>query len=79
MKLIKVEPRKDFKVLLKYSDGTKRVLDGKKLFGLSEYFDELKDEAYFKLASVDFFGAITWPHGQDMSPEWLMEWSEPVK
>ncbi|WIY51796.1 DUF2442 domain-containing protein [Devosia sp. YIM 151766] len=30
----------------------------------------LQDEAYFRRAFLEF-GALTWPNGLDISPEWL--------
>lgn len=37
-------------------------------------FRELQDAAYFARVGIQF-GAVTWPHGQDIAPETLQaEW-----
>lgn len=78
IKAIKRYP--DYQLMLIFSDGSKRKLDGHKLFGLSDYFDELKDQKYFNKVKIAplFHDTIEWPDGQDMSPEWLLKETVPV-
>ena len=45
-------------------------------FDLTPYLDhgvfrELRDAAYFNLVGIQY-GAVTWPHGQDIAPETLL-------
>jgi hypothetical protein len=40
-------------------------------------FRELREESYFKQVGI-LFGAITWPHEQDIAPETLLEEMVPV-
>jgi hypothetical protein len=52
------------------------VVSGRMVFDLKPYLDhgvfrELKDVHYFNLVDV-FFGAVTWPHHQDIAPETLL-------
>jgi hypothetical protein len=41
-------------------------------------FRELKDEHYFNQVGI-LFGAVTWPHEQDIAPETLIEEMVPVE
>lgn len=41
-------------------------------------FRELKDESYFRRVDV-VFGALTWPHEQDVAPETLLAELQPVQ
>ena len=41
-------------------------------------FQELKDPAYFNRVGVQF-GAVTWPHEQDIAPETLLAELVPVE
>ena len=41
-------------------------------------FSELKDTAYFNRVGV-LYGAVTWPHQQDIAPETLLAGLTPVQ
>lgn len=54
----------------------------KGIFDMKPYLDrgvfrELKDPNYFKRVSIAF-GAVTWPHEQDIAPETLLAGLTPV-
>ena len=53
------------------------------VFDLTPYlehgvFRELKDPAYFNRVGIQF-GAVTWPHEQDIAPETLLAELQPVE
>ena len=53
------------------------------IFDMSRYLDrgvfrELKDETYFRQVSV-VFGALTWPHQQDVAPQTVLAELMPVQ
>lgn len=41
-------------------------------------FRELKDERYFRRVGI-LYGAVTWPHEQDIAPETLLVEMAPVQ
>jgi hypothetical protein len=65
-----VKPLSDHRIFVEIADGRKGIFD------LRPYLDrgvfrELKDEAYFNQVGI-LFGAVTWPHEQDIAPETLL-------
>jgi hypothetical protein len=71
-----VEPLPDYQILVEIADGRKG------LFDLKPYLDhgifrELRDVAYFNQVGL-LFGAVTWPHEQDIAPETLLAEMVPV-
>jgi hypothetical protein len=71
-----VKPLPDFRIYVEIEDGRKGV------FNLQPYlergvFRELKDVHYFNQVGI-LFGAVTWPHEQDIAPETLIEEMQPV-
>ena len=64
-----VEPIKDYKLILEFSNGERKVFDMKKYLDYG-VFKELKDEYYFKQVKVGH-GSIFWPHEQDLCPDTL--------
>lgn len=63
----------DFKVTLRFSDGTAGEFDGRALLERSgPLLDPLRDEAYFKRVFVEA-GALCWPNGLELSPARLYE------
>lgn len=66
-----VAPLADYKLELKFLDGSVRVFDMTPYleFGV---FQELKDVSYFKLVTVKD-GSIFWPNEQDLCPDTLFE------
>lgn len=61
----------DYKLLLSFDDGSKRIVDlANELDG--EIFEPLKDIDYFRKVHVDpDLATIVWENGADMSPEFL--------
>jgi hypothetical protein len=71
-----VKPLADFCIYVEIVDGRKGVFD------LKPYLDhgvlrELRDEHYFNQVGI-LFGAVTWPHEQDIAPETLLAEMRPV-
>jgi len=67
VKVITVEPTRDYKLIISLSNGKKGIFD------VSPYlekgvFKELKKKHYFRLVKVAF-GGVMWPDEQDFSPE----------
>jgi len=72
--VINVEPLKDYKLLLTFENGEKRIFD------VSPYLDkgifqELKNEEKFKTVRVRF-DSIEWCNQADLDPEFLFEKSK---
>jgi hypothetical protein len=63
-----VEPLEDWKLHLTFENGEERIFDMKPYrYGV---FARLDDPEYFMRVRVRW-GAITWPHDQDLSPGML--------
>lgn len=65
-----VKPLSDHRIYVELADGRRG------LFDLTPYlehgvFRELKDPAYFNCVGIQW-GAVTWPHEQDIAPETLV-------
>jgi hypothetical protein len=59
-----------YKLEVTFSDGVCGTVSMEsRLFG--PVFEPLKDTSLFKQASVDEFGAVTWPTGADLAPDAL--------
>lgn len=71
-----VKPLADYKIYVEIQDGRTGIFDMKPYleFGV---FKELKDVNYFNQVSI-LFGAVTWPHEQDIAPETLICEMQPV-
>ena len=72
--VIDVEPLNDYKLLLTFENGEKRIFD------VSPYLDkgifkELKDEEKFNTVRVSF-DSIEWCNQADLDPEFLFEKSK---
>ena len=67
---ITVKPLPDYRIYVEIEDGRKGIFDLKPYldFGI---FRELRDAHYFNQVSI-LFGAVTWPHEQDIAPETLI-------
>ena len=66
----KVKPLANYKIHVEIEDGRKGVFD------MTPYlehgiFVELKNINYFNQVTI-LFGAVTWPHEQDIAPETLI-------
>jgi hypothetical protein len=65
-----VEPLSDYRILLELADGRKGIFDLKPYLGFG-ICRELQDLHYFQQVGI-LFGAVTWPHEQDIAPETLL-------
>ena len=72
-----VKPLSDYRIYVEIEDGRRGVFDMKPYLdhGL---FRELAGEHYFNQVGI-LFGAVTWPHQQDIAPETLIEGMTPVE
>jgi hypothetical protein len=71
-RVISAKPLEDYKVEVKFSDGTHGIISLKdRLFG--PVFEPLKDPKYFSQLTIDEFGVICWPNGADIAPDALYE------
>jgi hypothetical protein len=68
-KVVAVTANDDYSLNLTFSDGSVKKFDVKPYLDY-EVFRELKDSEYFKQVRIAF-GAVQWPHEQDISPETL--------
>jgi len=68
--VITVKPLPDYRIEVEIEDGRKGIFDMKPYldFGV---FRELKDIHYFNRVGI-VYGAVTWPHEQDIAPETLL-------
>ena len=74
--VVNVEAKPDYKLLLEFENGEKRVFD------MSPYMDkkpfvQLKGSSLFAKAFVDY-GTVVWPGHIDIAPETLYDKSRPV-
>lgn len=72
-----VKPLPDFRIYVEIEDGRKGVFD------VTPYLDrgvfrELRNLHYFNQVGI-LFGAVTWPHAQDIAPETLLAEMRPVR
>jgi hypothetical protein len=65
-----VKPLPDYRLYVEVEDGRRGVFDMKPYLDLGVFW-ELKDEHYFNQVGI-LFGAVTWPHEQDIAPETLI-------
>ena len=65
-----MRPLPDYRIYVEIEDGRKGIFDLKPYldFGV---FRELRDVHYFNQVGI-LFGAVTWPHEQDIAPETLL-------
>jgi len=66
----KVEALDDYCLYVEIEDGRRGIFDVKPYLECG-VFRELKDVHYFNQVGI-LFGAITWPHEQDIAPETLL-------
>ena len=71
-----VEPLADHILKVVFENGDIRLFDVRPLLNRG-IFAELQDETYFKKARVAF-GAVCWPHEQDLSKDTLYLLGKPV-
>ena len=66
-----VKPLPDYRIYVEIEDGRYGIFDMKPYLDRGA-FRELKDEQYFNQVGI-LFGAVTWPHEQDIAPETLLD------
>lgn len=71
-----VKPLPDYRIYVEVEDGRKGIFDLKPYldFGV---FRELRNVHYFNRVGI-VFGAVTWPHEQDIAPETLLAEMQPL-
>lgn len=70
-----VRPLDDYEIYVELEDGRKGVFDLKPYLNHG-VFRELQDKSYFSQVYI-MFGAVTWPHEQDIAPETLVAGLKP--
>jgi hypothetical protein len=64
----RIEVRDDYRIYVEFSDGVCGEIDlAERLFG--PMFEPLREPTLFSRASIDEFGAISWPNGADLAPD----------
>jgi Protein of unknown function (DUF2442) len=70
-KVLRLEKLDNFRLRVRFSDGSEGVHDFAAM--VSEpgpMLEPLRDKSYFARVFLEF-GALTWPNGFDIAPEWL--------
>jgi hypothetical protein len=76
IKILKAKYLGDYQVELTFSDGFIGLFDGKKLLNRKgSLLDPLRDESFFKKFYIEV-GALSWPHGLELSPNKLYQESK---
>lgn len=71
VKLIAIEPKDSYELLLRFSDGSSGVFDfGEFAEAGTQMTESLRDPAFFGRHFIEL-GAIAWPNGLDFSAESL--------
>jgi hypothetical protein len=65
--VVDIEILPDYKLKVRLSNGKTGIFDVRPYLDRG-IFSELKDDAYFKRARIEF-GTVVWPNEQDFSPE----------
>lgn len=65
-----VAPLAEYRIYVELEDGSKGIFDLKPYLDRG-VFQELKNVHYFNQVGI-LFGAVTWPHEQDIAPETLL-------
>lgn len=69
-RIVKVESRKDYRVWLRYDDGTEGEVDLSDLAGRG-VFEVWQDRHVFETVRIDESGALVWEGGLDLCPDAL--------
>ena len=72
--VIRVEPRKDYTLLLEFENHEIRLFDMRPYLEKKPYIT-LKNSPVFMCATVDY-GTVVWPGNIDIAPEPLYEYSK---
>ncbi len=77
--VIAVEPIGDYRLVLTFEGGERRVADMAAIATFDGVFAPLKDPDFFRQVKVNpDVGTIVWPNGADVCPDVLYESSVPV-
>lgn len=71
-----LRPLPDYRIYIEIEDGRKGIFDVKPYLDHG-VFNELKNIHYFNQARI-VYGAVSWPHEQDIAPETLVAEMVPV-
>ncbi len=71
-----VKPLSDYRIQIELVDGRDGIFDLKPYLNHG-VFSELRDVNYFNQVGI-LYGAVTWPHEQDIAPETLLAEMVPV-
>ena len=70
--IVEVEPTEDYRLQLRFDDGTRGEVDVAEMIQFDGVFAPLKDYAEFRKVRVDpELGTICWPSGADLDPDVL--------
>ncbi len=70
--IVEVESLTDYKLRLRFGDGTEGTVDIAALTDFRRVFSSLRDKARFREVRVDpELGTICWPNGADVDPDVL--------
>lgn len=72
-----VRPLSDYRIYVEIEDGRTGTFDLKPYLDHG-VFKELRDPHYFNQVGI-LFGAVTWPHEQDIAPETLLSGMLPAE
>jgi hypothetical protein len=72
-----VRPLDNYRIYVEVEDGRKGIFDLKPYLDHG-VFQELRDKHYFAQVGI-VFGAVTWPHEQDIAPETLVLGMTPIE
>lgn len=73
LKILAVHPTDDMRLVIDWSDGSRRVFDPHPYLA-GDFMGKLSDPEYFNRVKPIAGGAsIAWPDGQDFAPETLYE------
>lgn len=67
--VVSVKPIEGYRISVQLQDGSQGVFDMRPYLNKG-VFQELRDPVYFNSVGIQF-GAVTWPHGQDIASETL--------
>jgi hypothetical protein len=74
--VVSVQAQSDYKLLLEFENGEKRIFDMSGLID-KKPFKKLKSSSLFQQASVAY-GTVIWPGNIDIAPETLWDCSDPL-
>ena len=70
--VVEIEYKEGFVYHVVFDNGKRGDIDFSEFVGKGPVFEPLRDEAFFKKATIDG-GTISWPNGADIAPETLYE------